>query len=152
MGGVWLMQRKRASSRNALVVEDLILKSRRRIAILLRLVGLDEDTIGPECARCVGDEKALGDRCLAIGASAKAAASSMWEKRYSHGRPGPQTRAGFPYGELPTLTTRSAASPSSQKGTDGRRPTAVDAAALRGLQLAAIYGNDLQPVCVDLFH
>ena len=57
MGGVWLMQRKRASSRNALVVEDLILKSRRRIAILLRLVGLDEDTIGPECARCVGDEK-----------------------------------------------------------------------------------------------
>ena len=95
---------------------------------------------------------ALGDRCLAIGASAKAAASSMWEKRYSHGRLGPQTRAGFPYGKLPTLTTRSAASPSSQKGTDGRRPTAVDAAALRGLQLAAIYGNDLQPVCVDLFH
>ena len=63
------MQRKRASSLNALVVEDLILKSRRRIAIPLRLVGLDEDTIGPECARCVGDEKRPPGHDSAIGAS-----------------------------------------------------------------------------------
>ena len=38
------------------------------------------------------------------------------------------------------------------QGNHGRPPSAVDAAALRGLQLAAIYGDDLQPVCVDLFH
>ena len=35
---------------------------------------------------------------------------------------------------------------------DGWRLAAADAATLCGLQLAAIYGDELQPVCVDLFH
>ena len=108
------MQRKRASSLNALVVEDLILKSRRRIAIPLRLVGLDEDTIGPECARCVGDEKRPPGHDSAIGASrsvhsAKAAARSMWEKCCSQSVASPPFAAFF----VVTASPRSAPSPSA---------------------------------------